>query len=66
MSRNTIPRRHAPRADTDEAIVDLARTRRTLLCLGQIAPYKGTHIAVEATLELLDRGEDLQLIVAGM
>lgn len=62
--RNTIPRREVdPSADRD--IVDLARTRRTLLCIGQIAPFKGTHLAVEAALELLDRREDVQLVVAG-
>jgi glycosyltransferase involved in cell wall biosynthesis len=35
------------------------------LCAGQIAPFKGTHLAVEATLALLSKGEDVQLIVAG-
>ena len=64
LIKNTIPRRSAD-SDADRAVIDLARSRRTLLCVGQIAPYKGTHIAVDAVLALLDRGEDIQLVVAG-
>lgn len=64
MIKNTIPRRSCD-SDADRAVIDLVRSRRTLLCVGQIAPFKGTHIAVNATLALLERGEDLQLVVAG-
>ncbi len=64
LIKNAIPRRSLD-SDADRAVIDLARSRRTLLCVGQIAPFKGTHIAVDATLALLDRGEDLQLVVAG-
>lgn len=64
LIRNAIPRRELAR-NADREVVELARQRRTLVCLGQVAPFKGTHLAVEATLALLDRGEDVQLIVAG-
>lgn len=41
------------------------RARRTILCVGQIAPFKGTHLAVEAVLALLDEGYDVQGAVVG-
>ena len=64
LIRNTIPRRDiGPDADRD--VIALCRRRRTLLTVGQIAPFKGIHLAVEATLELVERGEDVQLLVAG-
>ena len=64
LIKNAIPRRSFDAA-ADRAVIDLAQSRRTLLCVGQIAPFKGTHIAVDAALALLDRGEDVQLVVAG-
>src|SRR4029079_5880790 len=64
LIRNALSRR--PVMDvTDEEIVRLAASRRTLLTVGQIAPFKGTHLAVEAALELIASGENVQAIVAG-
>jgi len=48
-----------------EDLLELVRTRKTLLCVGQIAPFKGTHVATEAALALLDEEVDLQLLVMG-
>jgi glycosyltransferase involved in cell wall biosynthesis len=64
LIRNALSRR-AVHADTDEEIVRLATSRRTLLTAGQIAPFKGTHLAVDLALDLLADGYDVQAIVAG-
>jgi glycosyltransferase involved in cell wall biosynthesis len=64
LIRNALGRRVvAPGADQD--VVQLASTRRTILIVGQIAPFKGTHLAVEATLRLLAEGLDVQALVVG-
>ncbi len=64
LIRNAVSRRpHARSADED--VVCLASSRRTILVVGQIAPFKGTHLAVEAVLRLLKDGEDVQAIVLG-
>ncbi len=39
--------------------------RKTLLCVGQVGPFKGTHLAVEATARLVAAGHDVQLLVVG-
>jgi glycosyltransferase involved in cell wall biosynthesis len=64
MIRNALSTR-AVSAHTDEDVVRLASARRTILTAGQIAPFKGTHLAVEATLRLLEEHIDVQTIVAG-
>ncbi len=64
LIKNTLPRRDVA-AGADAAVLETARLRPTLLCAGQIAPFKGTHLAVDATLSLLEKGSDVQLIVAG-
>jgi glycosyltransferase involved in cell wall biosynthesis len=64
LIRNALSRRSVL-AGTDEEIVRLARSKRTLLTAGQIAPFKGTHLAVEAALDLIAQGEDIQAIIAG-
>lgn len=51
--------------ETDAETVSLAQSRRTILCVGQIAPFKGTHLAVEAGLKLLAEGEDIQVVIVG-
>lgn len=62
--RNSVSERLiAP--ETDAEIVRLAQSRRTILCVGQIAPFKGTHLAVEAGLKLLAEGEDIQVVIVG-
>lgn len=50
---------------SDDEILDLLRQRRTLLSVGQIGRYKGTHLVVEAALELLARNHDLQVVIVG-
>lgn len=64
LIRNAVSRR-AQSSKADEAVVSLAGSRRTILVVGQIAPFKGTHLAVDAVLRLLDEGFDIQLIVLG-
>jgi glycosyltransferase involved in cell wall biosynthesis len=62
--RNAVSERHiAP--ETDAEIIQLVKSRRTILCVGQIAPFKGTHLAVEAGLKLLDEGENVQVVIVG-
>ena len=63
--KNRVPRRAAGAGDSDLAVLELVRLRRTLVVVGQIAPFKGTHLAVEATLALLREGWDVQLVVIG-
>jgi phosphatidylinositol alpha-1,6-mannosyltransferase len=62
--RNAVGKRFAS-PDTDMEIVELARSRRTLLSVGQLAPFKGTHIFVEASLVLLAAGSDIQALIVG-
>jgi len=64
LIRNALSRRTVL-AGTDDEIVRLAASRPTLLTVGQIAPFKGTHLAVEAALELIAAGHDVQAIIAG-
>ena len=64
LIQNTVSRRsEASTADND--IVTLARSRRTLLAVGQIAPFKGTHLVVEAAVRLMEKDDDLQLLIVG-
>lgn len=62
LIRNAVSERSTT---SDPDVLELVRSRRTLLCVGQIAPFKGTHVAVEATLCLLRSGVDLQLVIVG-
>jgi len=64
LIRNALSRRTI--GDTTDAdVVRLAASKRTLLTAGQIAPFKGTHLAVDAALSLIAEGEDVQAIIAG-
>jgi glycosyltransferase involved in cell wall biosynthesis len=63
--KNRVPRRVAKVGDADEAVLDLVRSRKTLVVVGQIAPFKGTHLAVDATIALLKEGWEVQLMVVG-
>ena len=65
LIRNALSRR-AVSPHTDEDVVRLAAARPTILTVGQIAPFKGTHLTVEATLRLLAEGIDVQTLVVGM
>jgi len=64
LIRNALSRRALP-ANTDEDIVRLAASRPTILAVGQIAPFKGTHLLVDAMLRLIGEGLDVQAIVVG-
>lgn len=64
LIRNALSRRTILDG-ADDDIVRLAASRRTLLTAGQIAPFKGTHLAVDAALNLIAEGEDIQAIIAG-
>jgi len=64
LIRNALSRRTI--ADgTDDDVLRLAASKRTLLTAGQIAPFKGTHLAVDAALALIAEGKDVQAIIAG-
>jgi len=64
LVRNALSER-LPCTTADHEIVSLARSRPTLLTAGQIAPFKGTHLAVDAVLQLIAEGFDVQAIVLG-
>ena len=64
LVRNCISRRQAI-AQADADVVALAGARRTILVAGQIAPFKGTHLAVDAVLALVARGYDIQALIVG-
>jgi glycosyltransferase involved in cell wall biosynthesis len=65
LIRNALSRRTVS-PHTDEDVVRLASARPTILTVGQIAPFKGTHLTVEATITLLAEGLDVQTLVVGM
>lgn len=64
LVRNALSRR-PPSPEVDSDIIALARSRPTILVAGQIAPFKGTHLAVDAVLQLLREGLDVQAVVLG-
>jgi glycosyltransferase involved in cell wall biosynthesis len=64
LIRNALSRR-AVCDRTGREVVQLVSSRPTILVVGQIAPFKGTHLVIEATLELLARGADVQAVVLG-
>jgi glycosyltransferase involved in cell wall biosynthesis len=64
LIRNALSRR-AVRERTDDDVVRLAAARRTVLTVGQIAPFKGTHLTIEAVARLVSEGHDAQAIVVG-
>ena len=64
LIQNAVSNRQVD-SSTDADIVALARCRRTILCVGQVAPFKGTQLVVDATLRLLAEGCDVQAIIVG-
>jgi glycosyltransferase involved in cell wall biosynthesis len=64
LIRNSLSQRHVPQA-TDADVVRLAGERPTILAVGQILPSKGTHLFVDALLQLRREGFDVQGIVLG-
>lgn len=65
LVRNCVSTRDVP-PGTDAGVVALVAARRTVLVVGQVAHFKGTHLAVEAVLRLLAEGYDVQLVVVGL
>jgi glycosyltransferase involved in cell wall biosynthesis len=64
LIRNALARRYvSPESDAD--VVQLAASRPTILAVGQILPFKGTHLFVDAVLQLRREGFDVQGIVLG-
>ena len=64
LIHNAVSRRgEAENSDAD--VLALARSRRTLLVVGQIAPFKGTHLAVDAALRLIREEHDVQMLIVG-
>jgi glycosyltransferase involved in cell wall biosynthesis len=59
------PSERALAARTDEDVVRDVASRPTLLTVGQIAPFKGTHLAVDAALRLIAEGHDVQAVIVG-
>jgi glycosyltransferase involved in cell wall biosynthesis len=64
LIRNT-PSERAVSERTDEDLVRDVASRPTLLTVGQIAPFKGTHLAVDAALALIAEGHDVQAAIVG-
>ena len=65
LIRNALSRRVVS-PHTDQDVVRLASARATILTVGQIGPFKGTHLTVDATLRLIAEGLDVQALVVGM
>ncbi len=63
LIRNAVARRAA--AARDPALLVWMRERPTLVCLGQIAPFKGTHHFVETVLALRRAGREVRGLVVG-
>jgi glycosyltransferase involved in cell wall biosynthesis len=64
LVRNALSTRRVT-AQTDADVVALAGSRHTVLAVGQILPFKGTHLFVDAILQLRREGFDVQGIVLG-
>jgi glycosyltransferase involved in cell wall biosynthesis len=64
LIRNSLSRRQVS-STTDADVVRLAAERPTVLAVGQILPSKGTHLFVDAVLQLRREGFDVQGIVLG-
>lgn len=64
LVRNALSRRPVS-PEIDQDVIALARCRPTILVVGQIAPFKGTHLAVAAALQLIKDGVDVQAIILG-
>lgn len=62
---NTLSTRHESPGATSDPVVELAQRSRTIVSIGQIAPFKGTHMFVEAALRVLPRHEGVQALIVG-
>ena len=63
LIHNAVPSSDASSRHDD--LTEFLDHERVLLCVGQIAPFKGTHVAVRATLDLLADGADVRLLIVG-
>ena len=61
---NTVPNTNMTSAEAKQRL-GIARTDKTLLCYGRIAPYKGLDYVIAALAELLKRDGRYRLIIAG-
>ena len=50
---------------TDGDLIASAARRTTLLCVGQIAEFKGTHLFAEACIQLIRMGYDIDALIIG-
>jgi glycosyltransferase involved in cell wall biosynthesis len=64
LVRNALSTRHVT-MQTDADVLALAGSCPTILAVGQILPFKGTHLFVDAILQLRREGFDVQGIVLG-
>jgi len=62
--RNRVATRPV-RSDGADPVVKRIAAHPTVLCVGQIAPFKGTHLVVEALCQLLAQGVDVQGAIVG-
>jgi glycosyltransferase involved in cell wall biosynthesis len=64
LIRNALSQRAVSERSDAEVVRDVA-SRPTLLTVGQIAPFKGTHLAVDAALALIAEGRDIRAAIVG-
>jgi glycosyltransferase involved in cell wall biosynthesis len=61
---NTIPNTEMTTLHA-KGVLGISTSDKTMLCYGQIAPYKGLEYLISAFTELLSRGGNYRLIIAG-
>jgi glycosyltransferase involved in cell wall biosynthesis len=61
---NTAPKTDLTSSDA-KRLLSIADTDNTILCFGQIAPYKGLEYLVSAFARILKENESYRLIIAG-
>ena len=61
---NTVPNTNLSAADAKRSL-RISGNDKTILCYGQIAPYKGVEYLVTAFCEILKRDSSYRLIIAG-
>jgi D-inositol-3-phosphate glycosyltransferase len=61
---NTVPKTSITAADA-RRLLGIAESDKTILCYGQIAPYKGLEYLIAAFAKVLKEDENYRLIIAG-
>jgi D-inositol-3-phosphate glycosyltransferase len=61
---NTVPNTRLTTLDA-KGMLGISTSDKTMLCYGQIAPYKGLEYLISAFTELLKRDRNYRLIIAG-